>query len=70
MEEQKENSMKTILLGMFVGIMMTIMVTSILSSCTYTITQIHTEGQASDVVDDTDNITPTTSLSVPISAIK
>ena len=46
------------------------MVSLILTGCTYTITQIHTTGSASDLVDDTDNITPTTSLSVPITAIK
>lgn len=38
-------------------------------SCTYRITQIHTSGSASDLVDDTDNITPTTSISVPVSGI-
>ena len=38
-----------------------------LSSCNYSITLIHTEGQASDIVDDTDTITPSTNLSIPIS---
>jgi hypothetical protein len=32
-----------------------------LSGCTYSITMVHTEGTASDVVDDTD--TPTSTIS-------
>lgn len=39
-----------------------------LCSCTYTITQVHTEGTASDVVDETDTVTPSTSVTVPVSA--
>jgi len=35
-----------------------------LTGCTYTITQVHTEGAASDVVDDT--VTPTTHITIPI----
>jgi hypothetical protein len=38
-----------------------------LSSCNYSITMIHTEGQASDVVDETDTLTPSTNISLPIS---
>ena len=41
-----------------------------LSSCTYTITQVHTQGTASDVVDEVSTNTPSTSLTVPVSAIK
>lgn len=40
------------------------------SGCTYTITQVHTEGTASDVVDETDTVTPSTNVTVPISATK
>jgi hypothetical protein len=39
------------------------------SGCTYSITQVHTEGTASDVVDETDSVTPSTSVTVPVSAI-
>lgn len=37
-----------------------------LSSCTYSITMVHTEGQAIDVVDETATNTPSTSLTLPI----
>ena len=37
----------------------------LLTGCTYSITMVHTEGQASDVVDETTSTTPTTSLSIP-----
>lgn len=44
---------------------------SVLFGCTYSITQVHTEGQASDVVDDTQtndaDVSPT--LSIPASVI-
>jgi hypothetical protein len=33
-----------------------------LSSCTYSITMVHTEGQATDVVDETATNTPSTSV--------
>lgn len=38
-----------------------------LTSCTYAITMVHTEGTATDVVDETASATPTTSVTVPIS---
>ena len=42
-----------------------------LSSCTYTISMVHTEGTASDVIDDTStptaNISPT--LNIPVKAV-
>ena len=37
-----------------------------LAACTYSITMVHTQGQASDVVDETATNTPTTSVSVPV----
>jgi len=39
-----------------------------LSSCTYSITQVHTQGQASDVVDETATNTPDISpnLNIPL----
>lgn len=41
----------------------------LLTGCNYSITMIHTEGQASDVVDETDTLTPSTSLTIPVSAV-
>lgn len=38
----------------------------ILNACTYSITMVHTEGTATDVVDETATNTPSTSVSVPI----
>ncbi len=41
----------------------------ILSSCTYSITMVHTSGTAADVVDETQSNTPSTTISVPVSVI-
>lgn len=41
----------------------------LLSSCTYAITMVHTEGQATDVVDSEQRADPQTSVSVPISPL-
>ena len=38
----------------------------ILVGCTYSITMVHTQGQASDVVDETASNTPTTTVSPTI----
>ncbi len=38
-----------------------------MTGCTYTITMVHTEGEASDVVDETSTATPSTDVSVPVS---
>ncbi len=35
------------------------------ASCTYSITMVHTEGTATDVVDETATAAPSTSVSVP-----
>lgn len=40
---------------------------SIMASCTYSINMIHTQGTASDVVDE--NQTPTADISAPISGL-
>lgn len=50
-------------------IFISLLITSFLTGCTYSITMVHTEGQAMDVVDETATNTPSTSFSVPISAI-
>jgi len=38
-----------------------------LTGCTYSITMVHTEGQAADVVDETATNTPSTSVTPTIS---
>lgn len=52
-------------------IIMMIMMTIIMTGCTYSITMVHTEGQASDVVDEqqtpSTSITPT--VSIPAAAL-
>lgn len=40
-----------------------------MSSCTYSITLVHTEGEATDVVDETATNTPSTSATIPISLL-
>lgn len=40
----------------------------LLSACTYAVTNVHTQGEASDVVDETASNTPSTSLTVPLKA--
>lgn len=46
---------------------------SMLTACTYSITMVHTEGTATDVVDETATNTPSTSVtptvSIPASAL-
>jgi hypothetical protein len=37
----------------------------ILSSCTFSVAMNHSEGSATDVIDDTARVSPTTSLVVP-----
>lgn len=38
-------------------------------ACTYTVNVVHTEGMASDVVDETTTPTATTDVSVPVSGV-
>lgn len=40
-----------------------------LTACTYSINMVHTEGMATDVVDETATPTATTDISVPISGL-
>lgn len=40
-----------------------------LTACTYSITMVHTEGQADDVVDETSTNAPSTSATIPLSTI-
>lgn len=40
-----------------------------LTACTYSITQVHTEGQATDVVDETATNTPSTTVTPSVSVI-
>lgn len=40
-----------------------------LTGCTYSITMVHTEGQATDVVDETATNTPSTTVSPTVSVV-
>ncbi len=40
-----------------------------LSSCTYSITMVHTQGEATDIVDETQENTPSTTISIPVKPI-
>ncbi len=37
------------------------------TGCTYSITMVHTQGEAQDVVDETATSSPSTSVSIPVS---
>lgn len=41
----------------------------LLTGCTYTINMVHSQGSASDMIDETATPTATTSLEVPVKAI-
>lgn len=41
-----------------------------LSSCTYSVTLAHTSGTASDLIDEEQTATPSTSVSLPVSLVK
>jgi hypothetical protein len=40
-----------------------------ITSCSYSITQVQTRGNVSDVVDDTETNTPCTSLTIPAAVL-
>lgn len=40
-----------------------------LTACTYSINMVHSNGTATDVIDETDTPTATTSVEVPVKAI-
>lgn len=40
-----------------------------LYGCTYSITMVHTQGEAADVVDETATNSPSTSVTVPVSVM-
>lgn len=60
--------MKTIYLFISV-LVITLAALLFLTSCTYSITQVHTQGQASDVVDETATNTPSTTVKIPTRAL-
>lgn len=64
----KNNLILGISITVFIWIV-AIIIGMLCTSCTYSITMVHTEGQASDVVDETATNTPSTSVSVPVSII-
>lgn len=50
-------------------IILTLLLVFLMTGCTYSITMVHTEGQATDVVDETATNTPSTSVSIPASIV-
>jgi flagellar basal body-associated protein FliL len=66
MKEPKPSKVASImlLLMLVLGLMMGALL--YFTSCTYSITQVHTEGAASDVVDETQSPSPNTSLNIPL----
>lgn len=57
MEKQKENIMKNICFLCSLLLM---------CSCTYSITSVHTEGQATDIVDEAQSASPSTKVTIPL----
>lgn len=55
------------------GYLISLVILPLMTACTYSITMVHTEGQATDVVDETATNTPSTSVtptvSIPASAL-
>jgi len=47
------------------NILLCLVMCVVMTACTYSITMVHTEGEASDVVDETATNTPTTKVSIP-----
>lgn len=71
MEEQAKSSGKRAK-GIFmraINVIIIMMVLLSLGACTYTINLLHTEGVASDMVDETDNINPNIPITLPITVI-
>lgn len=68
-EENKKSNLIGIVMITFFTLLMILIGSICLSGCTYSITMVHTEGQAQDVVDETATNTPSTSVSVPVSVV-
>ena len=68
MEEKKTNIVGLSLILMIFAVI-TVALAFAFTGCTYSITMVHTEGAAQDVVDETATNTPSTSVTVPISAV-
>lgn len=47
--------------------LISLLIGSMLTACTYSITMVHTEGTATDVVDETATNTPSTSVTPTVS---
>lgn len=62
-QENEGNLMKIILIMAFLILIWLFCLT--LNSCTYSINMVHTEGQASDVVDETQRADAKTNLNLP-----
>lgn len=42
---------------------------ALLNSCTFNVSMAHTEGTASEVIDETNSNAPSTSVSLPVKAV-
>lgn len=69
MQECENSNVVGSVLMFIMCLLLIVLMTGILSGCTYSITMVHTQGEATDVVDETATNTPTTSLTVPVSVI-
>lgn len=69
MDNDKKNNIITVFLIVVIAISLITFSAILISSCTCSVTMVHTEGKAQDVVDETQENTPSTSVSVPVSVI-
>lgn len=68
MEETRMNIVGIALITMIFAALI-IMASFLFTGCTYSITMVHTEGVAEDVVDETATNSPSTSLAIPVSGV-
>ncbi len=50
-------------------LLISLLICFVMCSCTFSVTTVHTQGSATDVVDETATNTPSTSVSVPVSVM-
>lgn len=66
MDIDKEVTTAHTILFIVMALLAVILISTAMCGCTYSITQMHTEGTASDVVDETATNTPTTTANATI----
>jgi hypothetical protein len=67
MEIDEEVVRSNVVAVAIIFVMFVIMGILLLTSCTYSITMVHTEGSATDVVDETATNSPSTEATIPVS---